>query len=355
METDFNAEYDLIAKRLDHFSSGLERLIRDLLRAEGIPIHSVTCRVKLRESCLRKLQRSDGERPLSYLTDILGLRIITYFRDEVNDVARVIEREFSIDWDNSVDKSAALEPDRFGYLSLHYICQISASRATLAEYRDIKDLKFEVQIRSILQHAWAEIEHDLGYKSQAAVPREVRRQFSRLAGLLEIADDEFVGIREKLVTHQADSAAAIGQGDLNVEIDQDSLYSFVESDSRVKALDTAIMTIMKRPPSDELMRAFIGKQVGSLTSVGMESIAEISGFLDSERDLIIACANEWAETTQARQEETPMSRGVTLVFVYIIKRGIAALGSNPGNPDQYGELVRRASQRVGRKILTEGG
>ena len=64
-------------------------------------------------------------------------------------------------------------------------------RMVLRENKAFEGLKCEIQIRSVLQHAWAEIEHDLGYKSELTIPKEVRRSFSRLAGLLELGDKEF--------------------------------------------------------------------------------------------------------------------------------------------------------------------
>lgn len=194
----FDREYDEATGRMQGFRLVLEGLIQVLLEVGGIRVHSVTSRVKSKTSVIRKLQRSDEERDIGSLTDILGIRVITYFPDEVDAVANLIEREFLIDTENSIDKRAALDPDRFGYLSLHYVLQLSRSRSTLPEYHGYKDIRFELQIRSILQHAWAEIEHDLGYKSEVAVPRAVRRRFSRLAGLLELADAEFLGIREEL-------------------------------------------------------------------------------------------------------------------------------------------------------------
>ena len=98
------------------------------------------------------------------MTDITGVRVITYFADQVDEIAKVMEGEFNIDIKNSIDKRDILDPDRFGYLSLHYvIVSLSSARCALAEYRSFSELKAEVQVRSILQHAWAEIEHDLGY------------------------------------------------------------------------------------------------------------------------------------------------------------------------------------------------
>jgi ppGpp synthetase/RelA/SpoT-type nucleotidyltranferase len=191
-------EYENATSRMQDFRLALERLIQVLLETKGVRVHSVTSRVKSKNSVIRKIERPDKERDISSLTDLLGVRIVTYFRDEVDAAAKVIECEFQIDSRNSVDKSTVLDPDRFGYLSLHYVAQLNQKRSALPEYHSYKDIRFELQIRSILQHAWAEIEHDLGYKSEAAIPKAVRRRFSRLAGLLELADDEFLGIRGEL-------------------------------------------------------------------------------------------------------------------------------------------------------------
>jgi ppGpp synthetase/RelA/SpoT-type nucleotidyltranferase len=194
----FDRNYESIAGRLQDFKISIDSLIQTLLEIEGIQFHSVTSRIKSKASVRQKLQRPDKRRELNDLTDMFGARIITYFEDEVDVVAKLIEREFIVDRDNSVDKRSLLDPDRFGYLSLHYVLQLNPERSTLPENRAYKDIKFELQIRSILQHAWAEIEHDTGYKSASGVPDAVRRRLSRLAGLLELADDEFLGIREEL-------------------------------------------------------------------------------------------------------------------------------------------------------------
>ena len=66
----------------------------------------------------------------------------------------------------------------------------------LPEYCLFDKMKCEIQVRTILQHAWAEIEHDVVYKSLGEIPFRVRRRFACLAGLLEIADREFESLRQ---------------------------------------------------------------------------------------------------------------------------------------------------------------
>lgn len=216
-------------------------LINELIEEERIQIHSISSRFKDKDSLRRKIVHSEGKySKLSDITDISGIRIITYFEDDVNKVAKIIEKEFKIDKDNSVDKRVLLDPDRFGYLSLHYICVFSASRLKLTEYRRLRGCQFEVQIRSILQHAWAEIEHDLGYKTKLSVPKEIRRRFSRLAGLLEIADSEFAQLRDTLNEYERQVFDRINSTPESVSIDLISLKAFISQNMDVKTSDEVI-------------------------------------------------------------------------------------------------------------------
>lgn len=220
------------------------RTFRDLLdqlltvAGFGEKIVSVTCRpkdrVKLKDKLLKAEKRYGS---LSDITDLVGLRVITYFGDDVDEIAALVEREFSIDWDSSVDKRKVLDPDRFGYLSTHYVCELPPKRAQLPEYERFSSLKCEIQVRSILQHAWAEIEHDLGYKTTEAIPAPMKRRFSRLAGLLEIADDEFQRLRDELHTYAAQVPEQIARSPSTVLIDKVSLEAFVRHDALVSKLD----------------------------------------------------------------------------------------------------------------------
>jgi len=199
------AEYDRRYPEYAGFTERLAELIPALLAENGVSVHSVNARVKSRSSFGGKVVR-EGKcySSLEQITDLTGVRIITYFEQDVARVSEIVEREFTIDIENSTDKRKVLESDRFGYLSVHYVLSLGEARCAQAAYRRFAGLKAEVQIRSILQHSWAEIEHDLGYKSQSSVPDALRRRFARLAGLLELADEEFNKIRSDAAEYRED-------------------------------------------------------------------------------------------------------------------------------------------------------
>ncbi|MBS1831788.1 MAG: hypothetical protein JST65_03700, partial [Acidobacteria bacterium] len=118
------------------------------------------------------------------------------YLSDVPRVASLIRDSFAVDWANSENKSDRLRTEEFGYLSDHYVISFSESHVAIPTFKEFQGLKAEVQLRSILQHAWAEIEHDdLGYKNTHSVPRDVRRGLARVAALLEVADREFASIR----------------------------------------------------------------------------------------------------------------------------------------------------------------
>ena len=101
------------------------------------------------------------------ITDLVGLRVITFYTNEVDKVAAIAKRLFDVDWQESVDKRKLHQLDAFGYNSLHYICRMKEGGP-----------RFELQMRTALQHVWSTIEHDTGYKGSVKIPREYKRQFS---------------------------------------------------------------------------------------------------------------------------------------------------------------------------------
>lgn len=223
---EFNSE----KHKYDRLASKLAPLIQELLRESDIRIHQITQRVKETNSLSNKIKTKEGQyKQLCDITDIVGIRIITYLDSDVDIVSEMIRSEFEIDLGNSIDKRKH-ENDVFGYRSLHYVASFNNSRCKLTEFKSLKGLKFEVQIRSILQHAWTEIEHDLGYKSKISVPDNFIRAFNRLSALLETADIEFDRLKKDLKTYESTLPNLIATTPNDIEINQASLLSYAQND-----------------------------------------------------------------------------------------------------------------------------
>lgn len=212
-------EFEKIRPEYVRFTGKLEVLLRDLLSAKAIEVHLLESRTKDVSSFHDKLNRSSKsyEDPLRQVTDIIGLRAITYYQDEANAIANLIEAEFSVDRENSVVH--ATSEAEFGYRSSHFVVRLNVARAELLEWKGWADYPVEIQVRTVLQHAWAAISHKLQYKREEDVPAPLKRKLFRLSALFELADDEFVSLREAsgAVTRQISEAVAGGKRDLPLD------------------------------------------------------------------------------------------------------------------------------------------
>jgi putative GTP pyrophosphokinase len=299
MEVDsgFRQAYDNACADLIDLGPVVVGLLKELLRASTIRVHSVDHRVKTQPDLRRKLsEKGTSYDSLADVHDLLGVRIITFFPDEVDVVADLVERQFEIDRTNSVDKRALLDPDRFGYLSRHYVVCLNEDRTQLAEHARFADQKFEIQIRSILQHAWAEIEHDLGYHTQEAVPREIRRRFSRLAGLLEIADSEFQAIRDNLQEYRGSVSEVVEQSPYLVAVNRDSMAALIRTSDLVRAIDEELADVVDlplRPPPDEESTA--SARVAVALALDLRTIGAVTTALKRERDALRRFYRSWIE------------------------------------------------------------
>ncbi len=193
--------------------------LRRVFNEAGLIVASIEYRVKTEESLVGKLElKGHKYKNLGDITDIVGLRVITFYSDDVDKVASAVDRLFDIDWENSVDKRKLHQIDSFGYLSLHYICR-----------KEGFPYRFEIQMRTVLQHAWANMNHDTGYKSGVEVPRDYIRKINRLAGLLELADEQFSIIRNELADYRRRVQALVASGNLDeVQLDGDTFRSYLQ-------------------------------------------------------------------------------------------------------------------------------
>ncbi len=307
-------EYDNECTRYNSFATAFQRLISELLNASNVRVHSVTCRAKDRSSLLNKLQKADSTYDrLSEVTDLAGIRVITYFSDEIDQVADIVASEFQVDQANSVDKRALLDPDRFGYLSLHYVVKLSVHRRKLPEYKQFANCKAEIQIRSILQHAWAEIEHDLGYKSKLAVPRQIQRGFFQMASVLELADTEFTRLRDDLKSYKSSVTAQIDANAASVFVDAVSLGAFVTDSGLVKSIDDAIASSNKSKIKDDI--ALTDLDIFRLHFSGFDSIGKIQDGLSRFREVLPKFALHFTGLRMT----SAYPRGISVFYLVYVK------------------------------------
>ncbi len=246
------------------------RLLQNALSEQGIYITAMEHRVKTEKSLAGKLELKGAKyRDINDITDLIGLRVITFYSDEVDKVAALAKRIFDIDWQESVDKRKLHQLDAFGYNSLHYICRLKTGGP-----------RFELQMRTALQHVWSTIEHDTGYKGDVKIPSEYKRQFSRLAGMMELMDDEFSRLRTVLTDYRRQMLALVKSGKLDdVPLSQETFRSYLELqpfdrlNHRIAAVNQA-----------EIFPVSMMSYLPVLESFGLETLGDVQRFIDENSD-----------------------------------------------------------------------
>lgn len=260
---------------------------------ETMYILAIEHRVKEEKSLAGKLElKGDKYSSLADITDILGCRIICFFADDVDNIAKSIEEKFDIDWDNSVDKRAVIGAESFGYLSLHYICSLPFGKG----YPDnICGKKFEIQIRTTLQHTWAVIDHDLGYKSEFGIPRAVKRGFSQVAGLLEVADEKFVNLRDEIFAYGDDVREKIANNEADsLAIDNVSLNEYMKRNKQIRAFLQSLAELCDNCEIDDIEA---GIYIEQLRFLGIKTLGDLSQMLENNKDTALKLAKRMLENT----------------------------------------------------------
>ena len=168
--------------------------IDDVLDDAGVVYDRVATRVKGWPSLKKKAKKRDADGAPTYpdpwndIHDLVGARVTVFNSTVIPQAIDILGRSFTVL--RSVDKAAETRiSGSFGYGSHHLVLQVNDSLEELAEY---EGFTFEVQIRTVLQHAWAEFEHDIRYKQGPKPPTpQVDRLFTLAAGLIELADQKF--------------------------------------------------------------------------------------------------------------------------------------------------------------------
>ena len=285
--------------------------VRALFDEAGIVVASIESRVKEEKSLVGKLELKGAKYgSLADITDIFGMRIITFYVDDVDKVASVVERLFEVDWDNSVDKRKLHEVDRFGYMSLHYICR----------HPDFP-FRFEVQMRTILQHAWANMNHDTGYKTDVEVPVEYMRNMNRLAGMLELVDEQFSRIRTEINDYRRQVQSLVTSGRLEeVPLDGDSFRSFLNL-GPFDALNRRIASVNQA----EIQEVSLMPYLALFKLLGFKTLGDVADLIRDNADAAYQLACYQISLTDLDILASSVGPQ-NLCIAYLLKRGSGRAG-----------------------------
>lgn len=223
-------KYEERLPKYKRLGRNLKQALETFLDDAGIDVVSVTYRVKDFNSFFEKIKRKNYKNPFQETEDICGVRIVSYYPSDLDKITQIINNEFDIQ--ESIDKAELLEPDRFGYRSIHLILTVKKDWLKAPNYRGLSGLKAEVQVRTILMHAWADFEHKLAYKKTEHIPDQFRRKLYRLSAQFEELDEKFDSIRkereEYLERILSEEVKKSGRFDVNQVMNLDSLQAFLD-------------------------------------------------------------------------------------------------------------------------------
>jgi len=302
-------EYRSIIPNYKIFCNKLSLLVEELLLSEKINFHLIENRIKDVDSFMNKVMRNDKfyKNPLSEITDICGIRIILYYASDVDIVSDLIDKELNVTKESSVDKREQLAEDQFGYLSVHKIIALNDERKKLTEWSHYSNYKSEIQVRSVLQHAWAAISHALQYKRENEIPRLYRRKLIRLSGLLELADEEFISLKNSQDDLKEKISEVIEKRNYDVDINSHSVIEYFKDSQTIKNI-SKIIESTKLILTERMIES--SETVLAASLINLNTIYDLDNALNSQLDIAKKFYTKFCETFKTKSEYTDMSGGI---------------------------------------------
>lgn len=250
----------------------VEYIIKTKIKKAEIEVAQVSSRAKTLESFCEKIYRKNYNHPFDEISDFAGVRIVYLYSENRQNIEAIIEQEFDIV--EKIDKSLTDE-DKFGYDALHYLVKIRNNHAG-ARYDELKNKACEIQVRTILQDAWALVAHHLSYKQESDVPKELRRKLNALSGLFETADDQFQNIRNARRLYQSEVREAISSG-----------YDLPDQEeANIDSLETYLAS--KFPGRNHNGRDGIAELLQALKSQGYSTLSDINSMIEASIEAVYA-------------------------------------------------------------------
>jgi ppGpp synthetase/RelA/SpoT-type nucleotidyltranferase len=328
--------------RYEAMCQEVQYIIGKRLADSDIEVSAVTSRAKTLNSFLEKLDRKSYKDPFSDITDFAGVRVVCLYLDDIHRIERIISKEFEVL--EKVDRFREREPDRFGYGAVHFIVRLG-KRPSGARYDDLKTLVCEIQVRTVLQDAWAIIDHHLVYKNEAAVPRQLQRKLNSLSGLFETADDQFQQIRTQRLEYVDTVRDSIDKPDsfLATELNLDSLREYLKW--RFPGMN----------PEGYIGQ--LGMNLESIQKGGYALLADIERELDDEAiEQATAAIGEMQRVAKTDSGGIPSAPLLACALAIVNPKVFEAMRFTPGNEAPLKQRLRHPPAKgPGRSKRTEGG
>ncbi|WP_036566683.1 GTP pyrophosphokinase [Oceanospirillum beijerinckii] len=266
-----------LSENLPRYSSlteSVSTILKSLLNDNDVQYLSISGRAKEFNSAVEKFERKSYTDPTRQMTDLSGIRAILFFESDVKKVCEIVEAAFSVDKNNSSNKDDSLSKDKIGYRSVHYVCSLGGSRKELPEYKALGGLSFEIQVRTVLQHAWAELAHDRSYKFSKELPKDIERKLYLYAGLLEVADKGFDEISKEIDSYSER---------INSEDNESVLQEEINSISIVRFFDDLVsnQNINVKKYNHGSFDRLISDVISELKAFGVVYIKDLDQFIDA--------------------------------------------------------------------------
>lgn len=267
----------------------IELQLKEALNGRALGIQLIRARAKDPDSAAEKIVRKSYGRPSSQMTDVLGARVITLTDAAARKASQRIRDVFSVEDRHSVDKTLELRPREVGYRSTHLVLHPWISG--IGRVQDVlRSSLVEVQIRSTVSHAWAEIEHSHRYKGGESVPADIQRRFDALAGTLELVDREFDSISVSLARHVEilgdRYAGSSGLSDSVGALELLAAMRALRPDAHPRGPDDLLMEIEDANSVAQVLRATGVVSVGDVMSAGNDAaVLAIVGRYSEDHDL----------------------------------------------------------------------
>jgi hypothetical protein len=240
---------------------------------------------------------------------VVGVRLVALFLADLPQITEIVKSVFDVlSIDDKIEGEG--DPSTFGYMSRHYEARIPSGHAG-PRYDDIRDITFEVQVRTILMDAWANVSHYLAYKGESSIPLDLRRDFQALSGLFYVADRHFELFFSKALAVRAEADELINEHREDVSLSLDSLAAFLET---------------RFPTRDRGTRQDIGELTDELLAFGYDTFSKLEKLLSEGK-------------TPFLTEEKEMGRGEWFSDVGVLRRSLALI-----NPEYEALLTQKADE-----------